>query len=41
MIGPYDVLIAAQAVDRSLSLVTRNVREFSRVEKLKIVDWTK
>jgi len=41
MIGPYDVLIAAQSVARSLSVVTRNVREFSRVEKLKIVDWTK
>lgn len=41
MIGPYDVLIAAQAVARSLSIVTRNVREFALVETLKIVDWTR
>jgi tRNA(fMet)-specific endonuclease VapC len=41
MIGPYDVLIAAQAVAHCLSVVTRNVREFARVETLKIIDWTK
>ncbi|HWE76603.1 MAG TPA: type II toxin-antitoxin system VapC family toxin, partial [Stellaceae bacterium] len=30
-IGPYDVLIAGQALTRDLTLVTRNIREFSRV----------
>lgn len=39
-IGPYDVLIAGQALARGLTLVTANTREFSRVEGLRIVDWT-
>jgi tRNA(fMet)-specific endonuclease VapC len=38
-IGPYDVLIAGQALNRSLILVTRNTREFSRVSGLHIEDW--
>ena len=38
-IGPYDVLIAAQALARNLTLVTRNVREFARVPGLRIEDW--
>lgn len=38
-IGPYDVLIAGQALARGLKLVTHNVREFSRVEGLRIEDW--
>ena len=38
-IGPYDVLIAAQAKARGLTLVTHNVREFERVDDLSIVDW--
>lgn len=38
-IGPYDVLIAGQAVARGLILVTRNTREFSRVPGLRIEDW--
>lgn len=39
-IGAYDVLIAGQALARGLSLVTANTREFSRVDGLKLVDWT-
>jgi tRNA(fMet)-specific endonuclease VapC len=38
-IGPYDVLIAGQALARSLTLVTHNVREFGRVEGLVVEDW--
>ncbi|WP_299652276.1 type II toxin-antitoxin system VapC family toxin [uncultured Jannaschia sp.] len=38
-IGGYDVLIAAQAVARSLVLVTHNIREFARVEGLRTEDW--
>jgi tRNA(fMet)-specific endonuclease VapC len=38
-IGPYDVLIAGQAVARSMILVTQNTREFSRVPGLSIEDW--
>lgn len=39
-IGPYDVLIAGQALARGLTLVTANTREFSRVKGLKLADWT-
>jgi tRNA(fMet)-specific endonuclease VapC len=38
-IGPYDVLIAGQALSRDLVLVTRNVREFGRVENLRLENW--
>jgi tRNA(fMet)-specific endonuclease VapC len=38
-IGPYDVLIAGQAVARNVILVTRNTREFGRVPRLRIEDW--
>lgn len=38
-IGPYDVLIAGQAVARSLTLITHNVAEFSRVAGLEFEDW--
>ena len=39
VIGPYDLLIAAQAVQRGLVLVTANVDEFSRVDHLTIENW--
>ena len=38
-IGPYDVLIAGQAVARALTLVTHNLREFGRVPGLALEDW--
>jgi tRNA(fMet)-specific endonuclease VapC len=38
-IGPYDTLIAAQALSRGLVLITHNRREFSQVRGLKIEDW--
>jgi tRNA(fMet)-specific endonuclease VapC len=38
-IGPYDTLIAGQALARGLVMVTHNVREFSRVPGLKLEDW--
>jgi tRNA(fMet)-specific endonuclease VapC len=38
-IGPYDVLIAGQAVARGLVLVTRNGAEFGRVKGLVMEDW--
>jgi len=38
-IGPYDVLIAAQARRRGATLVTANAREFARVPGLKTEDW--
>ena len=39
-IGPYDILIAAQARRRGATLVTANRREFARVPRLKTEDWT-
>lgn len=39
-IGPYDVLIAGQALARDLIVLTNNVGEFSRVDGLRIEDWT-
>jgi tRNA(fMet)-specific endonuclease VapC len=39
-IGPYDTLIAAQALRQDATLVTANGREFQRVPGLKIEDWT-
>jgi tRNA(fMet)-specific endonuclease VapC len=38
-IGPMDTLIAAVAVSRQSTLVTRNIKEFSRVPDLAIVNW--
>jgi tRNA(fMet)-specific endonuclease VapC len=40
-IGPYDLLIAAQALRRHLTLVTANHAEFSRIKELEWIDWTK
>jgi tRNA(fMet)-specific endonuclease VapC len=39
-IGPYDVLIAGQALARGTILVTHNTREFGRVPGLRIEDWS-
>jgi tRNA(fMet)-specific endonuclease VapC len=38
-IGPYDLLIAAQARRRGAALVTLNCREFERVPGLMVTDW--
>ena len=38
-IGPYDVLIAGQAVARDMILVTHNTQEFERVRGLRFEDW--
>lgn len=40
-IGPMDMLIAGHARVEDLVLVTNNTREFFRVEKLEVEDWTK
>ncbi|EJT03842.1 type II toxin-antitoxin system VapC family toxin [Rhizobium sp. CCGE 510] len=39
-IGPYDVLIAAQARQAGTVLVTANTAEFARVPGLQVLDWT-
>ena len=38
-IGPYDILIAATAVAHGSTLVTRNQKEFARVEGLSLTNW--
>ena len=40
-IGPYDLLIAGQALRRGLTVVTANVREFERVPGLRCEDWSR
>ncbi len=39
-IGPYDLLIAAQALRTGTTLVTANASEFARVAGLLCEDWT-
>jgi tRNA(fMet)-specific endonuclease VapC len=38
-IGPFDTLIAAQALRLGATIVTRNVREFGRVSGLAVENW--
>src|SRR5262245_20349776 len=40
-IGPLDTLIASQAVARKLTLVSNNEREFRRVARLTIENWSR
>lgn len=39
-IGPYDVLIAGQALARGLTVVTANIGEYARVEGLRVENWS-
>lgn len=39
-IGPFDLLIAGQALARDWTVVTANTREFARIDGLKVIDWT-
>jgi tRNA(fMet)-specific endonuclease VapC len=41
MIGPFDTLLAGQALRHELILVTANTREFSRVKGLELENWGK
>ena len=38
-IGPLDTLIASHALSLDVILVTHNVKEFSRIEGLRVEDW--
>lgn len=38
-IGPYDALIAGQAIARDMILITHTTNEFRRVPRLKLEDW--
>jgi tRNA(fMet)-specific endonuclease VapC len=39
LIGPNDLLIAAHALALDRTLVTGNVREFSRIKSLRVENW--
>ncbi len=39
-IGPFDTLIAGQAVNRKSTVITGNIKEFSRVPHLIAMDWS-
>jgi tRNA(fMet)-specific endonuclease VapC len=39
VIGALDMLIAAHALSQNLPLATNNVKEFSRVPGLKVLNW--
>ena len=38
-IGPYDFLIAATALVADATLITHNIKEFQRIDPLRIQDW--
>ena len=40
-IGPYDIQIASQAINRGYALVTNNTSEFERVSGLRVENWAK
>jgi tRNA(fMet)-specific endonuclease VapC len=39
IIEPYDMQLAAQALRAEYVFVTNNIREFTKVKKLKIENW--
>ncbi len=41
VIGPLDMLIAAHALSRKLTLITNNVNEFNRIKSLHVENWVK
>ena len=41
LIGPHDILFAAHSLTLGATLVTHNIKEYKRVESLKVVDWVK
>lgn len=38
-IGPFDLLLAGTAMAHGLTFVTRNRKEFSRIQGLQLADW--
>jgi tRNA(fMet)-specific endonuclease VapC len=40
LIGPLDMLLAAQALSKDMIFVTNNASEFERIEGLQIEDWS-
>ena len=40
-IGAYDLMIAGVAIANKMTLVTNNIREFSRITQLSLENWVK
>lgn len=40
LIGPIDMLLAAQAISKKMVFVTNNTREFERIEGIVLEDWS-
>ena len=40
IIGPIDMLLAAQALGKDMIFVTNKVSEFKRIDGLRVEDWT-
>ena len=38
-IGPYDTLLAGHAISLGVTIVTANVKEFSRMPGLRVENW--
>ena len=41
IIGPLDMLIAAHAISRNLTIITNNIKEFKRIKSLQVENWVK
>lgn len=41
VIGPYDLLIATQAIELDAILITANEKEFKQIRNLKVENWLK
>ena len=39
VIGPLDMLIAAHAISRKLTVITNNTKEFKRIRSLRVENW--
>jgi len=39
VIGPLDLLIAAHAISKKLTIITNNTREFKRIRSLRVENW--
>lgn len=40
LLDEFDLLIGATAIKHNLTLVTKNISDFERLDKIQIVDWT-
>jgi tRNA(fMet)-specific endonuclease VapC len=40
IIGPNDILIASIVLSNNGTLITKNIKEFTRIKGLKVKDWT-